>query len=324
MQATRLYTILLASFFFSTTVSAQVFDSGPSDPSLFTSVVNLPGDFLPDSIGGVIEETTQLNVASGGAVGNFFEANGGSEVNISGGLIGVFFRPSDSEVNISGGTVGTGLRAQNDSEINISGGTVGNGFTAGSDTTVNISGGSVGRNFAAFGEVNISGGSVASDFDARSGSVVNISGGSIGPFFQADEGSVVNISGGTVGIGFNAFFDSVVNISGGSVGDGFTANLVSDVNLFGSVFVLDGLVLDDLSPGEAFTIDDRNVTLTGLLSDGSEFSFDLNDEFIPSDTEFLPSATLTVTLIAVPEPTSTTVLLLGCGLAGLRRKRSAA
>ena len=64
-------------------VSAQVFDSGPSDPSLFDTVINLPP--APDigsrqSIGGD-GLFTQLNIGVGGFVGSFFDANSGSEVN---------------------------------------------------------------------------------------------------------------------------------------------------------------------------------------------------------------------------------------------------
>jgi len=80
--------------------------------------------------------------------------------------------------------------------------------------------------------------------------------------------------------------------------------------------VLDGISLDgSLTVGEAFTIDDRDVVLSGLLSDGTAFSFVLNSGipsnfsaagFFPFPTAiFSPDATLTVTLGA---PVSATVL----------------
>ena len=58
---------------------AQFFDPGPSDPALFTTVINLPPD--PD-IGSFesIDDGTQLNVGDGGAVGFGFNANSGSAV----------------------------------------------------------------------------------------------------------------------------------------------------------------------------------------------------------------------------------------------------
>ena len=57
-----------------------------------------------------------------------------------------------------------------------------------------------------------------------------------------------------MGLGFNADAGSEVNISGGSIGDRFRANEGSLVNLFGSNFALNGVVLNDLTEGQAFTI----------------------------------------------------------------------
>ena len=59
---------LLGMALLTTPATAQVFDSGPSDSSLFDNVLNLPND--PDigpsqSIGGD-GLTTQINVSSGG------------------------------------------------------------------------------------------------------------------------------------------------------------------------------------------------------------------------------------------------------------------
>lgn len=88
---------------------AQVNGPGPSPSSDFDIVLNLPGDEAVitggynESIGGVAGQTTQLNVSDGGNVGFSFEANSGSEVNISGGTVGDFFDAnSGSEVNILG------------------------------------------------------------------------------------------------------------------------------------------------------------------------------------------------------------------------------
>ena len=215
---------------------AAVFDSGVSDSSLFTTVINLPpapdiGD--DESIGGFGTGTTQLNIADGGSVGNSFDAINGSEV------------------NISGGNVGDNFNALNGSEINISGGNVGNSFVA----------------------------NVASE----------------------------------------------VNISGGNVGDGFFALGGSEVNLFGTEFSLDDVLLDDLTLGETRTITDRDVTLSGLLADGSAFSFNLNTGFILGEDFFFTGSTLTVTLAPlappVPEPGSLALLAAGSALVAVRRRR---
>ena len=43
----------------------------------------------------------------------------------------------------------------------------------------------------------------------------------------------------------------------------------------GSAFFINGSELDTLVPGAAYTIFNRNMTLSGLLADGEPFSFDL-------------------------------------------------
>lgn len=140
-----------------------------------------------------------------------------------------------------------------------------------------------------------------------------------GPFTQPGSNVEVNITGGTVGGFFTASSGTTVNISGGSVGDHFEADFESTVNLFGTSFFLDGVELTNLAFGTAFTIDARDVSLTGLLADGSAFDFDLNtsDSVLVGDI-FEVGATLTVTL--VPMPGSAGVLAIG-GLFAARRRR---
>ena len=241
-------------------LAAQVFDSGPSDATLFDLVIDgssgLSGfsDQSNDQSVGGDGLTTQLCIFNRGSLGKNFDANAGSEVNISSGTVDNFFDAnSGSEVNISGGRVGT-------------------------------------------------------HFNAQSGSAISISGGTVGIFFDANSGSNVNISGGSVGDGFRAFTDSVVNISGGTFGDNFHAFRESAINLRGSNFVLDGVPLDgSLTIDDAFTINDRDVILSGVLADGSAFSFDLNTDFPPETGEdfFRSDAILTVTLVP-PVPNTIT------------------
>ena len=111
-----------------------------------------------------------------------------------------------------------------------------------------------------------------------------------------------------------------VNISGGEVGSGFDAFNGSTVNILGSVFLLDGLELDFLELGQAFTILDRDVTLSGLLANGESFSFDLNSSFSDPQDFFAPDATLTLTL-AVPEPSSTAFIAIVLAMGFARRRR---
>lgn len=266
-------------------VPGAVTGTSVGDGDVFTRA----GLLTPTFLGGeTLGSDSQLNLFDGGEILAFFEA----------GLLDT--TGSNIEVNILGGSVGSRFAALSGSTVNISGGTVGFGFRNFSGSTVNISGGT-------FGDT----------FDANGGTV-NISGGTVGDGFDANPGSTVNISGGSVGGAFEAFSGSTVNISGGTVGGGFDANSGSTVNLFGTSFILDGVELTNLVLGEAFTITDRNVTLTGVLADGSVFDFDLFDSFVFPEDYFDTNASLTVTL--VPTPGATGVLSLGCLLA-MRRRR---
>ena len=142
----------------SETAQGQVFDPGPSDPALFTTVINLPPD---PNIGDFesIDDGTQLNVDDGGSVGSDFAANSGSEVNISGGTVGSNFTSlSGSEVNISGGILSS-FTANDGGIVTFSGGFVNGRFTANAGSQVSISGGSLGA------------------LDAMPGSVVELFGG---------------------------------------------------------------------------------------------------------------------------------------------------
>jgi len=156
---------LLGLFLFASPVAAQVNGSGPSDPTLFDTVINVPtapdiGNF--ESVVGDGGTTIQLNIFEGGSVGRSFTANARSEVNIIGGSVARDFDafPS-SEVNIIGGSVGVDFSASSGSVVNIFGGSVGSGFDAFPNSMVNISGGLIGDFFNAFSssEINISGGS---------------------------------------------------------------------------------------------------------------------------------------------------------------------
>lgn len=153
---------LLGLTLFASQVSAQVFESGPSDPELFDNFISLPTDpnIINRQSAGGDGLTTRINVTAGGMIGSSFDALSGSEINISGGIVGAEFDAfSGSEINISGGLVGQDFDANSGSAINISGGTIGDNFDAFSGSVVNISGGSIGI-----------------DFDALPGSAVNLFG----------------------------------------------------------------------------------------------------------------------------------------------------
>lgn len=312
---------------------AQVFSSGPDDPSLFTTVINLPPDpdiGGSDAIGGIVGETTQLNVSDGGSVGGSFNANSGSEVNISGGSVGHFFRAAlgsdveliggefrlngsdylGSSISLNVGDVFTGTLADGSAFIFsdsrdtldvvtlavpptpltpadltprvVSTAVVGgpSGLRAGQTLTVQ-DGGSLGDNFAAVG------------------ATLHVKGGSVGEGMEVSE-SQVNIGGGSVVGGLAIYSGSVVNISGGSIENDIDAYSGSEVNLFGTEFLLGGEPITGLTLGEAYTVSDRGVTISGVLGDGSAFGFSGFTGGRGGSYTFSPDATLTVTLVHGP------------------------
>lgn len=293
-----------------TNAAAQVFENGPSDSALFTTVINLPPDAdikSDQSSGGVPGETTQVNVADGGSIGDSFEARSGSEVNVNSGTVGRDFEAhSGSEVNILGGRIDFGFRALAGSVLSISGGTAGrqsvfpsSNLITSHGSHVSIRGGSIGISSRAGGVFDISGGSVGPQFQALSRSVVTVTGGSVGGRFSANSGSTVRIAGGAVRGGFTANNGSVVRINGGSLGPGFTNLAGSDVQFSGGEYRLNGLAYSDssitLNPGDVFA---------GTLEDGSPFIFNFAafDRLLDVKlfTASLPAPALTPKLINSP------------------------
>ena len=137
--------------------SDGVFGQGPSDPSLFLDVINLPGD--PDH-GDELEFTVngvQVNIFEGGTVSG--SAGAGSEFNLLGGVIST-----------------RTFSALSGSEVNVFEGLVENRFTVfGAD--VNVFGGVFQGSFGSVnGEVNLSGGVFQGNLFVGSGADFNIFG----------------------------------------------------------------------------------------------------------------------------------------------------
>ena len=330
---------------------AQVNGPGPSDSSMFDTVLdftpstNVPSD---SSSGGDPSTTTQLN-ASIGTIGNNFNANVGSEINLSGDVsVGDGFNAnSGSEINVSGGTLGDRFVANAGSVFSVSGGTLGgagelqggtvdvtgglvrDGFTIDSGV-LNVDGGNIGRVRLGGGIVNLSAGSIAGGLgdSGISGGTLNITGGTLGSRVNliggtvnlsegvlgaaadAFAGSTLNISGGRVGNIFSAEVGSTVNISGGSIGSNFQASEGSNVQLIGGDFRLNGNVVD----GTSVSLAPRDV-LTGTLQNGSAFIFaeDNGDQLanVTLTPSPLPAFETTPIVISTPGPNVPTGLRSG-------------
>ena len=277
---------------------------GPSGNFNSNSILTMSGGTL-GGFGNPGNSADVFGVAnfSGGTIAPRFDAEAGSTVTITGGDFGLEF-DAFGTVNISSGTFFT---------VNLTGGLdqnngvslVGTSFNAEDGSIVNISGGDFGQFFEAHGGsvVDITGGDFANDFDCQPDCLVTISGGSFGTDFNTrfnrnDGDANVTISGGT----FAGFFinqGSNTEISGGDF-DTFRNDDSGSVNFTGTEFTLDGVPITDLGTTE---INDRNVTLAGVLADGSAFSFEL-DTTVPADLgagsgDFFSSAgSVSVTLVA--------------------------
>ena len=129
------------------------------------------------------------------------------------------------------------------------------------------------------------------------GGVVDLGGGTIGDEFSVSFAQL-NISGGSIGDSFRVG-NTFANISGGSIGNGFTVAFESEINFIGSDFFINDVPIDDmLTIDTFFEIPDRGITLSGLLADGTEFSFDLNSSNVDGEDFFDPRSTVGVTLVA--------------------------
>jgi hypothetical protein len=269
-------------------------------PPVGALVITVPNE--PAPLGVRLGQT--VIVENGGVLGNYFAAGRGGALDVRpGAIVGEGLEIVDATVDISGGTIGSGLYALRGSDVNISGGVFDGDVRAYSGSQINISGGSFGAEFLPLGgEVNISGGSFPVNFEASNHSLVNITGGTFGDFFEVIDNSTANISGGTFGPHFDAADTSVIN-------------------LFGRQFLIDGEPISGLGLHQEYLLTQRDGVLSGVLADGSPFSFFLSYIHPPRQVRgFRSTARLTLTL--VPEPS--TFLLLSsyyCATIGLRRRR---
>jgi len=104
------------------------------------------------------------------------------------------------------------------------------------------------------------------------------------------------MSGGSLGDSFDAKAGNTLNMSGGVFGTDFDAFSGSAINLLGSEFLLNGAPINGLALNSPFLLTTRNATLSGLLLDGTAFSFALNSTNSTS-AYFDSGATLKLTLL---------------------------
>ena len=272
------------------------FTPGPSDSALFDNVVTVTaGDLIVDDLGSPFtrdsRNPTQINLTDGGRIGiDGFESTGRDQLRIY-----------QSELNVTGGNIGDDLEIAL-TEINVSGGVIGNDIDVES-ATLNFSGGVIGEGLRILQpfqdrgtEANISGGTIG-ELQAFDG-LTSISGGTIG-ILRGLSRSNIDISGGVIGSGDSSFSFSgeTLNISGGEFRDPLFVSGNGEVNLFVLEYELEGISQDSQAIGETITVTERDITISGVFSDGTSFSFPLNISSNFSEGAFRESATLNVTLV---------------------------
>jgi hypothetical protein len=238
-----------------------------------------------------------VDLRSGSMAGGIEVLQGG-QMRMSGGNCGSI-KLFGSDLEIRGGSTGTitcqggritmlqgsvaGLIAETGSEVATSGGQIGDNFLAlgskitfGGGTTCGIRGSIGSGTHLVLEDANI-----GNEWMVYGGNTLVMHAGAIGEDLTVFDGAKLHITGGTVGARFSSSGEVVV--SGGSLTSPFYIGGGS-LNLRGTAFALDGAELTaDLPLGVPFTIPLRNVTLSGILQDGTPFSFVLNDG--PNDAD---------------------------------------
>ncbi|MEX0937923.1 MAG: PEP-CTERM sorting domain-containing protein [Pirellulales bacterium] len=331
--------------------------AGRSCEADFTTIINVPPDPMPTSIG----SHTQLNVYEGAMLFHGFEAGAadGSSVDVEVNIYGSIAEPDNtprliaypgSVINMHAPVEGTGYSwitadgsvfnmhggviyffgAGNSTEVNIFEGTIWN-MGAHSGSTVNQMGGAVLSDFSGLGGEgsvwNLYDGQIGNRFEMSDGAVMNMYGGQIGYRFSVGDGATMNIFGGTISLGpdtsrdyaFIAQSDSTVNIHGGLFLENILGVEGSRFNLFVRELSLDGVPVP-LVPGVQTLIpNSEGVLLEAILADGTFLDLGLG-RGRPGIDDFRDGVIFTATL--VPEPSTLVLALLAAvGLIAIRSRR---
>ncbi len=245
-------------------------------------------------------------IISGGNIGHGINVYPQSTMTMTGGSVDYGLdAQAGSTVLIEGGTLSGGIDAHPGSSVTVSGGTLEGLIDVWENSDVTLSGGRInGVDVLENAELKIQGGEFTYIY-VRQNATLDLSDGIVSGYQSVitESGGTANISGGKVVGTTRVESDATLNLSGGELGV-ISANQNSTVALTGQAFILNGVDLrPQLTMGEPFIIYDRDVTLEGLLADGSAFSFDLDSSpafpffFFES---FPQNMLLTVTLVPIP------------------------
>ena len=319
----------------------------------FDNIYNIPPYEVTS--GEVFGSNTQVNLLTGGnitadfSLGNTDGSSTNVEFNGSGGQLFIAYGYAGSVVNLTGSnwsllsirglaniSAGTGQVVDVHGIVNFSGATLDEAIVE-SGGTFNASGGTFGLTVEDGGIANIFAGITDRSVMANSGSSLNIHGGVVEAIFQLPM-SKIRMTSGSMGegnrllgtfdleggtIGDYSRISGEMNVSGGDAGEFLRVFSGAEFNLYGSEFYINGQMITGLTPGQKHTITlrDRNSTLSGVLTDGSTFSYGLDPGDGLITDHFASDATLTVTLVPIPEPTLAWFGFSVAGVFCIRRRR---
>lgn len=282
----------------------------PSNPAGFGTVIDV-GTGYPQTSYQPADglSNTQVNFyAGGGLVGGALTSVGPNvEFNFLGGDFG-----TDEGLSVVSGTP----------RVNITSGTISSPINLGGGGAFWMGGGQTNQTVEMYsgGTVAIEGGVLRAGLRLFGGATATVTGGTIGTngtMRGNGPNTTVNMSGGTVP--FEAFFDNraTLNFSGGSI-TWVRLQPNTTGNFFGTSFLLDGVPIPGLNIGQALTISQRTGIFSGVLADGSPFSYNLAGTNTFGSSFFAGNARLTVTLVPAP---GAALPLVAAGLLAGRRRR---
>ena len=292
-----------------------------------TFVVNAPDDQTPNGL------RRDMSLVLGGS-GVLTSDYGVSEaqLTVNGGLVERGLGLFRSRLEVNGGVIEGQLDATFESQLDVSGGTIEGTTSLDGNSTLNLTGGTLGSVVLRNSIANMTEGEIQSSLVVLTGSAANISGGTIGERFgvralEVRDDAVARISGGSILNEINVQTGGLLEVSGGNI-QSILARADSDINVSVlEAFIDDSPITEFLTLDTPIEINARNVNLTGLLSDGSEFRWGLSD----TDTSFPPIGTfpgffdsdarLTLTLVSIPEPTAMPLVFAIGGFRLMRRFR---
>jgi hypothetical protein len=268
------------------------------------TIVRVPTDAAPMGL-----RTGQLlYLSDGGNLGDDFNADWGSVVNIDGGRVGTHFEAVGALVNVTGGALGHYFSALYGSMVNVAGGTFEGYVDIENGAALNFGGGNIAGSLAVLrgGAAQITGGSIESDVFAGQGGVINLTGGRIAGNAYAYANATLNVSGGQVGSEVTVASGSIANLSGGTFGDGFSIYNASRLQITGKDFRIDGALIDvpvDYYSTTPISIPAGSV-FSGVFQDGTPFAFSDADVDYASYGDHLEPGSVRVIRDYYPPPAS--------------------